>query len=76
MKKNKLLIFLLILISVTIIVVIVGRSQGWIGGKKPIEVEFSVVTSGKITELVTASGAIQPEVEVNISPEVPGEIIK
>ena len=30
---------------------------------------------GKITELVTASGEIQPEVEVRVSPEVPGEII-
>ena len=76
MKKNTVLIFLLILIFVTIIVVIVGRSQGWLGGVKPIEVEFSDVSRGKIIELVTASGAIQPEVEVNISPEVPGEIIK
>ena len=31
---------------------------------------------GKIIELVTASGEIQPEVEVRVSPEVPGEIIE
>ena len=31
---------------------------------------------GKIVELVTASGEIQPEVEVRVSPEVPGEIIE
>ena len=37
----------------------------------PIEVEVKEASKGKITELVTASGEIQPEVEVRVSPEVP-----
>ena len=50
--------------------------MGWIGGIKPIEVEIYQAGLGSITELVTASGEIQPEVEVRVSPEVPGEIIE
>ena len=34
------------------------------------------VEKGKITEMVSATGRIQPEREVKISPEVPGEIIE
>ncbi|MGB0390961.1 MAG: efflux RND transporter periplasmic adaptor subunit [Salibacteraceae bacterium] len=34
------------------------------------------VELGKITEMVSATGRIQPEREVKISPEVPGEIIE
>jgi multidrug efflux pump subunit AcrA (membrane-fusion protein) len=43
--------------------------------------KFSFVTTEKavvktITQLVTATGKVQPEVEVKISPEVAGEIIE
>ena len=76
MKKNTLLTILILLVLGVIAFAVIGKSKGWIGGVKPIEVDFSDVNRGKIIELVTASGAIQPEVEVNISPEVPGEIIK
>ena len=76
MKNKKLLIILGSCIIGTIIFILIAKSRGWIGGEDAIEVELSDVKRGKIVELVTASGSIQPEIEVNISPEVPGEIIE
>lgn len=74
--KNKVLVIAGSIIILLIGVSLVGRKMGWIGGIKPIEVETQLADSGSITELVTASGEIQPEVEVRVSPEVPGEIIE
>lgn len=45
-------------------------------GDKGIEVTVKAVKRGDITSVVTATGKIQPEVEVVISSEVPGEIIE
>ena len=53
----------------------IAKAQGWIGKEKPTEVEFTKVIKSDITESVSASGKVQPEVEVKISPDVPGEII-
>ena len=74
--KNKILLIIGSLIGLTILVTFIRRKFGWIGGVKPIEVEIVSSKMGTITELVTASGEIQPEVEVRVSPEVPGEIIE
>ena len=74
--KNKVLVIAGSIIILLIVVSLVGRKMGWIGGIKPIEVETQLADLGSITELVTASGEIQPEVEVRVSPEVPGEIIE
>ena len=47
-----------------------------LGGKeKAIEVEVARAEIRDITQVVTASGKIQPEIEVKISPDVSGEII-
>lgn len=54
---------------------LLAKQQGWIGQVKPTEVEFSKVKKTDIVERVSASGRVQPEVEVKISPDVPGEII-
>jgi HlyD family secretion protein len=53
----------------------VAKSQGWIGKEKPSEVAFARARLGDITERVSASGKVQPEIEVKITPDVPGEII-
>ena len=74
--KNKALIIIGSLIVLGVAAILIGRQFGWIGGVKPIEVQTISIKKGKITELVTASGEIQPEVEVRVSPEVPGEIIE
>jgi HlyD family secretion protein len=44
--------------------------------EKPVLVQTEQVTRRNLTELVTASGRIQPVVQVKISPEVSGEIIE
>ncbi|MCP1383899.1 HlyD family efflux transporter periplasmic adaptor subunit [Runella sp. CRIBMP] len=54
---------------------LIAKQQGWIGKVKPTEVEFAKVKKIDIIERVSASGRVQPEVEVKISPDVPGEII-
>lgn len=56
---------------------LLARAMGWIGGERPgIEVETSAVELRTITQLVTASGRIQPEIEVKLAPDVSGEIIE
>jgi HlyD family secretion protein len=54
---------------------LLAKKQGWIGKVDPIEVVFGNAKKTDIIERVTASGKIQPEVEVKISPDVSGEII-
>ncbi|TDQ19177.1 HlyD family secretion protein [Algoriphagus boseongensis] len=75
-KSNKLLYYLLGAVGVIIIFAVIGRSAGWIGGVKETEVEFATVKRTSIVEKVSASGEIQPEVEVKLSPDVAGEIIE
>lgn len=52
-----------------------AKQAGWIGKVKPVEVEFAKVKRTDIVERVSASGRVQPEVEVKLSPDVSGEII-
>ncbi len=69
---------LLIAIGIVVLVVIVlgiGKKQGWIGPSTAIKVTTEKVAERTITEIVTASGKIQPETEVAISPDVAGKII-
>lgn len=75
-SNNKIIFYLIGLIFVLLVIAFVGKTQGWIGGKKGIEVEMTEVFRATIIEKVSASGAVQPVVEVKISPEVPGEIMK
>lgn len=75
-KSNKLLYYLLGGVGLIIVVAVIGRSMGWIGGENVINVEVSKVGKNSIIEKVSASGEIQPEIEVNLSPDVAGEIIE
>jgi HlyD family secretion protein len=54
---------------------IAAKQTGMIGKPKSTEVDFATVKRTDITERVTASGRVQPQVEVKISPDVSGEII-
>lgn len=74
-KSNKIWWILGGLALATVIFLIVGKKAGWINNEKPTEVELTKVSKGTLTETVSASGKIQPEVEVKITPDVPGEII-
>lgn len=75
-SSNKILLILGGVIVVLVLFVIIGKSQGWVGQKKLIEVNTAKAEKATIVEKVSASGSVQPVVEVKISPEVPGEIIE
>lgn len=67
------------IISVGILLItllIVVSRAGWLGSKASIEVEVAAVDTTTIIEKVSASGKIQPEAEIKLSPEVSGEIIE
>src|SRR6056300_313047 len=75
MKLN-LKIVVPVLIAV-VAALIVAKKKGWIGSDgDSIYVETGFVHKRTVVESVTASGKIQPEVEVKMSPEVSGEIIE
>lgn len=74
---SKTLKYALIIAGVVLVVLlVVGKKQGWIGNDNKAEVTISEVKKLSIEETVIASGKIQPEVEVKISSEVSGEIIE
>ncbi|MEY2793968.1 MAG: hypothetical protein RJA76_1960 [Bacteroidota bacterium] len=55
--------------------VFIAKKAGWIGKEEATEIEESKVGRSTIIEKVSASGKIQPEVEVKLSPDVSGEIV-
>src|SRR3972149_11602870 len=73
---NKTLKILIIIIVVLVILLIIGKKQGWIGKENVIKVSVEMASRRTIVETVSASGKIQPEIEVKISPDVSGEIIE
>lgn len=75
-KSNKLIYWLIGSLLVLIVFLVVGKSAGWIGKPKEIEVELAKVKRVNIVEKVSASGTVQPVTEVKIAPEVSGEIIE
>ncbi len=72
-KKVALIISALVVLGVFLFA---ARKAGWIGKPKTEEVEIAEVKQQLIIEKVSASGKVQPEVEVKISPDVSGEIIE
>lgn len=54
-----------------------GWQFGWFGGGETgLRIETEQAERRTITQMVTAFGRAQPEVEVTISPDVPGEIVE
>jgi len=76
MKNNKLLQYLLIAAVVLIIIAVIGKKSGWFGGEVLTKVSIEKPEQRTINEIVTASGKVQPETEVKISPDVSGEIVE
>ncbi len=74
-KSNSLLYWGIGIVIFLIIFFLVGRSQGWIGKSRELEVELAKAKKTSITEKVSASGTVQPVIEVKLAPEVSGEII-
>jgi len=75
-STKKLLIFCGVLIVLLGAGAVLARSMGWIGGEEAGKtVETAEAKYKTITQVVSASGKIQPEVEVIMRPDVSGEII-
>lgn len=75
-KSNKGLYIIIGVVAVLILFLIIGKSAGWIGKEKTIEVDVAKAKSVSIVEKVSASGTVQPVTEVKLAPEVSGEIIE
>ena len=75
MKSKKFLIIIAIVSVVLIIVLAVGKKQGWFGKEGFLKVSVEQGIEREIIEIITANGKIQPETEVSISPDVSGEIV-
>ncbi len=76
-KKSATKKILLIVGGLIILLVLLGIGASAMGGgSDAMAVETAAVTSRTITQVVTASGKVQPEVQVVISPDVSGEIIE
>jgi HlyD family secretion protein len=69
-----------VIIPIAIVLIgglILAKKKGWIDGNNDaVVIETGFVHQRTVVESVTASGKIQPEVEVKMSPEVSGEIIE
>jgi HlyD family secretion protein len=72
-KKKKLILLIgaAALIVITLVSMMAARKR-----EKPLLVTTDKALQQTITQLVTATGKIQPEVEVKIAPEVSGELIE
>jgi len=74
--SRKTIIILTSVVVVLLAVLIGGKKAGWFGKQGDFkQVELQKITLADIVEKVSATGKIQPEIEVKISSEVSGEII-
>jgi len=76
MKQKKILVYLLIIFSVLILFLIIGKNAGWFGGDYTYKIAAEKPSYRTIDQVVVANGKVQPEKEVKISPEVSGELIE
>lgn len=67
---------IIIILLVIILFFVVAKKVGWIGSEPGTKVAVEQVSKKTIVETVTASGKIQPETQVKISPDVSGEIVE
>jgi len=64
------------IIAGIIILLLILKSSGILGGNDGIKVAVDTVAERTIIEVVSASGKIYPETEVKIKPDVSGEIVE
>jgi len=76
MSKKKIFIILGVVVAL-IVLLLIGKKAGWFGSSANVkQVEITEIEPIDITETVSATGKIQPEIEVMLSSEVSGEIIE
>lgn len=74
--KKKTLVIIGVIAVLLIVLLLVGKKSGWFGPSGNLkEVEITKIEPIEIIETVSATGKIQPEIEVKLSSEVSGEII-
>lgn len=76
MKSKKLIRYIAIIAVAAIVVLLIGKKQGWFGTEFRIKVAVEEGEKRDIIEIITANGKIQPETEVKLSPDVSGEIVE
>ena len=76
MKKKKIIRYSIIGVVAIIILLAVGKKMGFVGKSDVTKVAVEKAEKRTIVETVSASGKIQPEVEVKISPDVSGEVVE
>ncbi|MDA7825009.1 efflux RND transporter periplasmic adaptor subunit [Flavobacteriaceae bacterium] len=75
--KKKTIIWIIVIVTILLIVLIGGKKAGWFGKSGNFkQIEVTNISLIDIIETVAATGKIQPEVEIKLSSEVSGEIIK
>jgi HlyD family secretion protein len=74
-KQNKVLKYVSIALGSLGFILILANSFGWISSEETVLVSTDFSKKANIIQTVSASGKIQPEVEVKISPDVSGEIV-
>jgi len=75
-KKRSALPWIIGFVLLVVVVLLVGKKKGWFGKDLTLKVATEKVEIRDITEIITANGKLKPQIEVKISPEVPGEIIE
>lgn len=73
---SKSLKWIIISLSAVIVLLIVLKATGVLGKDEGIQVTAEKAENRTITEVVTASGKIFPEIEVKVSPDISGEIVE
>ena len=72
-KKLKWIIIILVIVVVALIAL---SKSGAFGGDEGLKVTAEKAATRNITEIVTASGKVFPEIEVKVSPDISGEIVE
>src|SRR3546814_9110800 len=75
-KKKSTWKYIIIGLVVLLVLVIVANKAGWIGQGETTQVAIEKVEKKVVSEMVSASGKVQPEKEVKLSSEVSGEIVE
>ncbi len=77
-KKRKISIVRILIFSAVglVFLYVLAYLGGFLGGKKPTQVATDKAKKSDIIETVSASGKIQPEIQVKVSSDVSGEIVE
>jgi len=76
MKINKLFVRVIIILIIGVAFFFIAKKMGWLKKGETIQVVTEKPQLRTIIETITASGKVQPEMEVKLSPDVSGEVVE